>query len=411
MGRKKRLLTGGAARAVARSACAVVGGTSLLLGLSAPTATAEGMRERQWYLDAMQAEKMWRIADGSGVTVAVIDSGVDASLPDLRGQVLPGTAPGENAESATEDRDGHGTNMALLISGKGTAGGIKGLAPGAKILPVKAYTQITDKIARSIRYAADRGAKVINVSVGGIYDPVGRTQIKSAAEYAAKKGSLIFASAGNDGDKGNRSEAPADVPGVVAVAAVDQTLSAARFSSHGPHVALAAPGVEIPERCTQTTGYCAGDGTSQAGAIASASAALIWSAHPDWTNNQVLRVMLETAGKPKEGKVPSQYIGYGIVRPRKVLLDKEGAPGPADVNPLLSGKGDGRPTRDPNEREKGERSDAAQNSDGNKRVDDRGERTEGSSVWVITAVAAGLAGALVLAALLIRRRRKRGGVA
>ena len=92
---------------------------------------------------------------------------------------------------------------------------------------------------------------------------------------------------------------------------------------------------------------CTAEGTSYATAIASASAALIWSAHPTWTNNQVLRVMMETAGKPEDGKVPSEYLGYGIVRPRKVLLDKEGDPGPADVNPLLAARETTAPPKTP----------------------------------------------------------------
>ncbi len=160
---------------------------------------------------------------------------------------------------------------------------------------------------------------------------------------AVRHGSLVFASVGNDGKQDEPVNPPASLPGAVGVTAIDKSRNVADFSNHGDHVALAAPGVSIPANCWTSMGhkgYCVGWGTSQATALASASAALIWSAHPTWTNNQVLRVLINTAGKPS-GKIPSEYLGYGIIRPRLVLLGKGVDPGPADVNPLypsLSGK-------------------------------------------------------------------------
>ncbi|MFF4157163.1 type VII secretion-associated serine protease mycosin [Streptomyces sp. NPDC001678] len=312
------------------------------IGLAAtPQAAADDVKSKQWYLDGMQADEMWKVSRGEGVTVAVVDSGVDSAVPELRGQVLQGADVSNKPMGADVDQDGHGTEMAALISGTGADGGIQGLAPGARILPVRTVqaglADASDPLmARAIRYAVDHGARVVNISMAGVESPSQTGQLEAAVKYALAKGSLIFAGSGNDGDKGNLPNYPATMTGVVSVGAIDKTNAVTKWSNSASNVALAAPGDEIPGRCKKSAGFCARQGTSQATALASASAALIWSKHPDWTGNQVLRVMMETAGKPTTGKIPSPYIGYGIVRPRKVLLDGEGDPGPADVNPLLA---------------------------------------------------------------------------
>ncbi|MEV5128305.1 type VII secretion-associated serine protease mycosin [Streptomyces decoyicus] len=356
------------------------------------------MRSRQWYLDAMQAERIWRTSTGEGITVAVIDSGVDSSVPELRGQLLPGKDFSGEGPGPNYDSEGHGTSMAVIIAGRRSGSGAWGLAPGSKILPVKSVNgDWTSHMAKSIRYAADHGAKVINISQGGPAGEGAGAVLQSAVSYANKKGSLIFAAPGNNGDKGNSASYPAITPGVVGVGAVDKELSSTKFSTHGPQVALAAPGVGIPTRCTKKLVKCIAQGTSQATAIASASAALIWSAHPTWTNNQVLRVMMETAGKPEDGKVPSEYLGYGIVRPRKVLLDKEGDPGPADVNPLLAARETAAPPKTP---QSGSDNSAA--GPAPKPVD----RPDDSPAWPLTAGLAATVAALGAGGLIVIRRRR-----
>ncbi|MET8508209.1 S8 family serine peptidase [Streptomyces sp. NPDC004787] len=311
--------------------------------VAAPAATADDMRSRQWYLDAMKADEMWKVATGKGITVAVIDTGVDSTLPELRGKVLPGRNFDTGGPGRVDDKDTdrHGTNMALAIAGSGAEGGVKGIAPDATILPVKTGASFNygwETTYKGIRYAVDNGARVINISRGKSAVQEERAEWQATVDYARKKGALIFAASGNDGD--GDPKYPAAIPGVIAVGAIDTTGKIAKFSNYGPHLALAAPGVEIPERCeADRTKYCAGKGTSQATAIASGTAALIWSAHPDWTANQVLRVMMETAGH--NGPVPSKYIGYGTIRPAQVLLEGKGNPGDPDVNPLLAAQGAG----------------------------------------------------------------------
>lgn len=305
----------------------------LLVGIATTPSYAESIRSQQWHLTAMKAEEMWKVTKGEGVTVAVIDSGVDDENPDLRGRVLEGKdfaaeAPGDQH---TDYRD-HGTSMAGLIAGTGMSrggDGAFGLAPEARILPVRVPLNAT-AFAKAIRYAADAGAKVINISMAVGGGALWKEESK-AVKYALDKGSLIFAAVGNDGD--SSLVAPAATPGVVGVGSVGQDLQKTAESQYGPQVDLTAPGVDMVAACGGKTGLCKTRGTSDATAIASASAALIWSKHPDWTNNQVLRVMLNTAAGPTSGAKRNDYVGYGVVRPR-IALKTPGDPGPADDYPL-----------------------------------------------------------------------------
>ncbi|MCX5153217.1 type VII secretion-associated serine protease mycosin [Streptomyces sp. NBC_00291] len=328
-----------------RRATSIVVGL-LLAGVAATPAHAETIREKQWHLDAMKADEIWKISTGKGVTVAVIDSGVD-DIPELEGQVIPGkNYATSNAGDERTDLEVHGTTMAALIaaSGKHPSGdGAFGLAPGAKILPIRVpheFNATAPTWTEAIRYAADSEAKIISISLGAEQDDPERAE---AVKYALTKGKLIFASVGNDGDSTNRAEFPSATPGVVGIGAVDPNGAATKESQHNVFVDLAAPGVDIVTACGGKTGLCKNHGTSDATALASASAALVWSLHPEWTNNQVLRVLLNTAGKPKDGVERNDYVGYGVVRPR-IAVPTPGDPGPADVYPLpdLAGAGAGK---------------------------------------------------------------------
>ncbi|WP_314616852.1 type VII secretion-associated serine protease mycosin [Streptomyces stackebrandtii] len=320
----------------------------LLVGIASVPAHAEDFRAQQWHLDAMGAEEIWQLSTGKGVTVAVIDSGVDKQNPDLRGQVLEGKDFAASVQPGDQftDYTGHGTGMAGIIAGTGErdgGNGAFGLAPGAKILPVRiprleggnaSMTQGEEDFNRdvppAIRYAADAGAKVINISLG---TGEGSQQLTDAVKYALDKGSLVFAAVGNSGDKGNLLEFPGATPGVVGVGAIDKKLTRVSNSQHGDQVDIVAPGKDIVHACGGGTGMCKSTGTSDATALASAAAALLWSKHPDWTNNQVLKVMLNTIAKPKGGDKRSDFIGYGAIRPLRTLKTPDD-PGPADVRPI-----------------------------------------------------------------------------
>ncbi|HEY9437770.1 MAG TPA: type VII secretion-associated serine protease mycosin, partial [Streptomyces sp.] len=312
----------GLARAVGSGAL-----STLLVFSTAGPAHAESVRSHQWYLTAMQAEAMWKISTGKGITVAVIDSGINTSNPDLQGQILKGKdfalkVPGDE----WTDFNGHGTGMAGLIAGTGESrggDGAFGLAPGVKILPVRVpddaanleedNKQFNTMVPAAIRYAADRGARVINISLAS---SEGSQQMMDAVKYALDKGSLIFAGVGNDGAEVNLTKYPAATPGVVGVGAIGKNLKKTPESQYGWYVDLSAPGDEMIHACQGVrSDLCKSHGTSDATALASASAALIWSKHPDWTNNQVLRVMLNTASGPTSGAERNDYVGYGAVRP------------------------------------------------------------------------------------------------
>ncbi|WP_239092331.1 type VII secretion-associated serine protease mycosin [Streptomyces sp. SID14478] len=319
----------------------------VLAGVAATPAQAETVREQQWYLDAMRADQMWKTSTGKGITVAVIDSGVDANLPDLRGQVLPGKNFSWRPGDAHTDYDGHGTDMAVLIAGTGaksSTAGSYGVAPGAKILPIRVPDFLEKSqpngdgnpddtptyIAKAIRYAADSDAQIINISLG---KEETSKMLDDAVAYALSKNKLIFAAVGNTGSGTNKLEYPAATPGVVGVGAIGQDLKKTAESQHGPQIDLVAPGANMVHACNGKTGLCESHGTSDASAIASGSAALIWSKHPNWTNNQVLRVLLNTASGPVSGKKRTDDIGYGAVRPR-IALTTPGDPGSADEYPL-----------------------------------------------------------------------------
>ncbi|MFJ3938519.1 S8 family serine peptidase [Streptomyces parvus] len=227
---------------------------------------------------------------------------------------------------------------------RGKDSGSYGLAPGTKILPVKMpygkqgalWTKSQAKkyaadMALAIRFAADSDAKVINISMGG-WD-ADYPELNTAVKHALEKGKLIFAAAGNSGNVKNEKEYPAATPGVVGVAGVDQDAKPVKDSQWGSQIDIAAPGKDMVSACSGGTQLCDGTGTSSASALASASAALLWSQHPDWTNNQVLRVLKQTASGNEKGLSRDDVIGYGVVRPRIALTDP-GDPGPGDEYPL-----------------------------------------------------------------------------
>lgn len=321
-------------------ALAVAASWSVVFVGAAQPAAAD-TQSKQWYLSAMQAEDMWKVTTGEGVKVAVIDTGVNPSTPSLQGQVLQGVdvtgAPGDE----TDDYHGHGTTMAELIAGTGEGGGLQGLAPGAKIIPVrmsdgdfmKKNSTIFSDTAKAIRAAAETDAQIISMSFGSDrYLDSNREAVK----YAESKGKLFLASVGNEGHESNTRVYPASYPEVVGVASADRKGKVSYYSQHSGAVDVASPGSDVPGWCDNSfKSYCDGDGgTSAATAIASASAALVWSLHPDWTANQVLNVLFDTASRDWKKGETSNYLGHGLIRPSMNVLKGKGDPGDPDISPL-----------------------------------------------------------------------------
>ncbi|MGZ0203398.1 S8 family serine peptidase [Streptomyces sp. RM1] len=396
------------------AACAALGALMALPVGLAPSAAAADVQSQQWYLSAMKADQMWKTSTGKGVKVAVVDSGVNPSTPSLQGQVLGDEVPKALSYGATKDLDGHGTTMAEIIAGTGHGGGMKGLAPGAKIVPYRiagnGFTlpeaNKAPDVSKVIRAIADSDVKIINMSFGS---DISYDDEEAAIKYAASKGKLMFAAAGNDARTTNNAGYPVSYPYVVGVSAIDKTGTVGKFSTHGRDVDLAAPGVNVPAWCDASfRSYCShANGTSTATAVASASAALIWSVHPDWTANQVLRSLIDTAGREWPKETPSNYLGYGIVRPRKVLEDPHYNPGPANVDPLATENWRGKPKTSSSPTPSGSSAPAKSPSGGETSAADASSKSSGSTLtWVVVGAAAALVviGGAVFAVIRSRRR-------
>jgi type VII secretion-associated serine protease mycosin len=298
-------------------------------------AHADAVRDADWALDALHAQEAWRTTKGDGVTVAVLDTGVDGTHPDLTGQVLEGKdMVGFGARRGDTAWARHGTGMAGIIAGHGhgpgDSDGVLGIAPEARILPVrviledkdpqrkKARTTRGGALADGIRWAADHGADVVNLSLGDDSSTAHpEAQEDDAIQYALRKGVVVVASAGNGGEQGNRASYPAAYPGVIAVAAVDRYGTRASFSTRRWYATVAAPGVDVviadPNRR-----YYEGWGTSTASAYVSGTAALIRSAFPRLSPAQVKRLLEDTArDTPPGGR--DDAVGHGLVDPAAAL--------------------------------------------------------------------------------------------
>ncbi|GGO55997.1 hypothetical protein GCM10012287_48560 [Streptomyces daqingensis] len=292
-----------------------------LIVASAPSAAADDVRDKQWVLGALDTESVWKITKGEGEIVAVIDDGVNAEHPDLKGNVLKGKDFIDGGSTAPKRGEDHGTGMAAMIAGHGhgpgSAGGIMGLAPEAKILPLRDSGEDGNGFSESIKYAVDEGASVISISRGGDNSDLDEAD---AIAYALKRNVPIFASTGNSGGS---IEYPAAYPGVVPVGGVKQDGEIWSKSNRGPKTLLTGPATQVLTAGGENSDYYRyGTGTSDATAYAAAAAALVRSKYPDLTAGQVVNRLTETASMPaseKGAKLPDERYGYGAIRPLDAL--------------------------------------------------------------------------------------------
>lgn len=315
-------------RALARAGALVSGALVVALTLAAPAAATPGPTSApEYWFDNWHVTQLWNSgALGQGITIAEIDTGVNASLPELAGRVLSGKDFGPAGGNGQVDREvdafGHGTAMASIMVGRPGIFGITGLAPDARVLPIAVPltgttdSQPDDHLASAIRWAADHGAKVISMSLGGTRYPADGTQPCPADEqqavfHALRKGAVLLASAGNKGRSGSPVEEPGVCLGVLSVGAVDASGTVAGFSSRHPYLMMSAPGVNIASLSRVPGMAYSGDGTSQATAIASAVLALAWSRYPTDTGAQIVARLLDTLDRHRETRDPAY--GYGIV--------------------------------------------------------------------------------------------------
>jgi subtilisin family serine protease len=342
------------ARRLLLSAVALAGLLTMCgLPLSAGPAQAEpGVRASfeltpgpaEWWLAAWQVQrKVWPLTKGAGVTVGEVESGVQATIPDLRGVVLPGadlTGTGGNGDTDIQvGEDGHGTAMAVVIAGQGAGTGTVGIAPSSRILPVIVGGSGPASVrtaAAGIRYAVSHGAQVINLPFG-----IGRTSpaacdpvLQAAVAYALGHDVVLVASSGNTSLYAGPGE-PASCAGVLAVGGTEPDGSLWRGSTRQPYVAVGAPAdhmVYVGRDGRYTT---TGAGTSFSAALTAGTAALIRSRYPDMPWYQVDQRLTGTA-TPAGHPVPNQGFGYGIINPARAV-NAAAYPVPASApNPVFA---------------------------------------------------------------------------
>jgi subtilisin family serine protease len=273
----------------------------------------------QYALAKLRLREAHRFATGGNILVAVIDSGVDTSHPEIAGMV----ADSFNAINSREGPHSHGTAMAGAIIANAQ---LRGVAPAARILAIRAFdgsgagpegTTVT--LLRSMDWAIARGARVLNMSFAGPNDP----QLARALAAARRRGLVLVAAAGNAGPKSPPLYPAAD-PNVIAVTATDAEDKLLRAANRGRHIALAAPGVDIlapaPHARYQTT-----SGTSIAAAHVSGLAALLLERKPDLTPDAVRKILLSTAAD-LGAKGRDDHFGAGLADAYGALMSLQGRP-------------------------------------------------------------------------------------
>lgn len=260
----------------------------------------------QWYLPAVGAERAWDVTQGSeAIVVAVLDSGVDSSHPELAGRLVGGWDMTTNTQMTSGNRDanGHGTATAGLVAAATNNGsGLSSLGWRTRVMPLRvgdANAAFASAVTAGIKYAADHGARVINLSLGS---PCESNAERNAVAYAQSKGALVVASAGNERQAGNPVSYPAALPGVIGVAATTRSGGIANYSNSGSYVDIAAPGgsgastaegivvlAPLPDAFNVVVG------TSFSSPTVAAGAALVLAANPSMTAASAGDRLLATA--------------------------------------------------------------------------------------------------------------------
>ncbi|HWS35029.1 MAG TPA: type VII secretion-associated serine protease mycosin [Actinoplanes sp.] len=295
--------------------------------LSAPISlTGDAVRNDQWQLGALNLPGAWNYADGTGVTVAVIDSGVDAQHVDLEGQVLPGADLVDKANDGTTDPVGHGTTVSAIIVGRPDDNlGVVGIAPRAKILPVRVLDEENRYddaliVAKGVRWAVDHGAKVVNLSLGGSGSS---PALAAAIDYAFAKDVVVVACTGNATGTSTKQTTkvgvwyPAREPGVIAVGGMQRDGKEIWSGSiRGKETVVTAPATELVG--ARPGGYWRVHGTSFAAPMVSATAALIRSRWPDMPAGEVVNRIIRTA-QDRGAPGRDAEFGFGMIDPLAAL--------------------------------------------------------------------------------------------
>ncbi|MFC5907433.1 type VII secretion-associated serine protease mycosin [Streptacidiphilus monticola] len=307
------------------------------------TFPAQDIPGTPWALQRVLLPQLHQKATGKGVTVAVIDTGVDATNPQLAGAVTAGPTLLKDAQgNALTDPVGHGTMVAGIIAARAIPStGFVGIAPQARILSIRQNdgqgNGTQSDLARAVDYARTHGAGVINISqdVSSNGKPVAlpeSSELGQAVKRAVAAGIVVVASAGNEGLP--LPTYPASFPGVLGVGASDRNDERAEsFSESGTSVGVAAPGVDIVSTVPKR-GQCVDSGTSFAAPYVAGVAALLKQMYPHWTPAQIIARIEQTAQRTDPGR--NDQIGWGVVDPVAAVSDTsapEDAPTPTPQGP------------------------------------------------------------------------------
>ncbi|MGP4047928.1 S8 family peptidase [Streptomyces sp. 2A115] len=307
------------------------------------------------------APEVWKAGyRGEAVKVAVLDTGADQSHPDLAGRITQ--AKDFSGSSGTGDAFGHGTHVAAIVGGSGAAsGGRKGVAPAADLLVGKVLGDdgygTESQVIAGMEWAADAGAKVVNMSLGAEGASDGTDPMSMALnELTERTGALFVVAAGNSGEQGPGSiGSPGAADGALTVGAVDRNDALASFSSRGPRAGddavkpdVTAPGVGIvAARATGTTmgdpvdaRYVAASGTSMATPHVAGAAALLAQRHPDWSATRLKDALVSTARTATGQEITEQ--GGGRVDIAAAALGPVTATGTVALGPFETGDGNTR---------------------------------------------------------------------
>lgn len=290
--------------------------------------TNDPLAGSQWHLPKINAPTAWDRAQGSGVTIAILDSGIDSQHPDFAGRLVAGYNFVDNNNVLTDVKD-HGTKVAGSAAAASNNGvGVASVAGVAKIMPLRVSnsdgTAYISTIAKALTWAADNGARVANMSFNQV---ASSSSILSAADYMKSRGGLSFASAGNS----NTDPGYANTSSIIIVSATNSNDAKTSFSNYGDHVHLSAPGEGI---YTTTWGqsYASVNGTSFSAPIAAGVAALVMSANPSLTNSQVEKILFSTAvDLGAAGR--DIYYGYGRVDAAAAVAAATSTTSTADTTP------------------------------------------------------------------------------
>lgn len=326
------------------SLAAPVGPASAGDGVCGDDATKPGdlIKDVPWQQKVLDPERVWPFATGTGQTVAVIDTGVDGTHEQLSGHVLPGWDLVRHAADDNVDCISHGTAVGALIAAqRSDSVGFRGLAPGAKVLPIRVGN--TDPaqdpngpkqpsaatIAAAVRWATEHGATVIDVSASLTADD---PALDSAVRKALDANIVVIAAVGDQRDENHVSDPPtypAATSGVLGVGAVDESFQRSANSQIGSYVSIMAPGDSVVS-ATRITGYQLFTGTSIAAGLVAATAALVRQAHPELTQDQVVHRLIATADPAPGGQHGMAY-GHGIVDPYRAVSEKVSGGSPAAI--------------------------------------------------------------------------------